>query len=491
MQKEITTFIHSSENKNETNFIDSLKSDSFIKKIYILTTHKLKNETNNYETIYTQNLLSSETIAKLATISNTKYVLFQTKPAEIILENNFLKTFLRYAKLTGTGIAYSDYFEIKNGRKIIHPTINYQAGSVREDFDFGSLVFLNVKALKEFTQSGHYKYAGFYDLRLFISRNYNIIRIPEVLYTSIEIDSPKSEEKHFGYLDPQNRKAQIEYEKALSYHLKKIGAYLEPEFCDLPVSTEIFETEASVVIPVKNRVETIANAVKSALMQKTNFTFNIIVVDNHSNDGTSEVLRKISQSEKKVIHHIPARKNLCIGGCWNEAIFHKKCGKYVVQLDSDDLYANDDTLQKIIDLFRKENYAMVIGSYKLTDFNFNDIPPGIINHKEWTLKNGRNNALRVNGLGAPRAFFTPVIRKIKFNNVSYGEDYAASLAVSRNYKIGRIYEPIYLCRRWEGNTDSNLSIEKSNANNFYKDKIRTQEIKARQSLNKKKLKIEK
>jgi glycosyltransferase involved in cell wall biosynthesis len=239
--------------------------------------------------------------------------------------------------------------------------------------------------------------------------------------------------------------------------------------------------EASVIIPVRNRVRTIEDAVRSALDQETNFKYNVIVVDNHSTDGTTDILNHFHHNER-LVHIIPERDDLGIGGCWDLAINHPKCGRFAVQLDSDDLYSGPDTLQKIVDKFYEEQCGMVIGSYRMTDFQLNTLPPGVIDHKEWTDENGHNNALRVNGLGAPRAFYTPLLRSIGMPNVSYGEDYAVGLAISRNYHIGRIYEPVYLCRRWEGNSDSSLSIEKLNANNTYKDSIRTREFIIRQSI---------
>jgi glycosyltransferase involved in cell wall biosynthesis len=291
----------------------------------------------------------------------------------------------------------------------------------------------------------------------------------------------------FEYVDPKNRHVQIEMEKVATHHLKEIDAYINSSNLRSVSFENNFNHEASVVIPVKNRVNTIGDAIKSALAQKTKFSFNVIIVDNHSDDGTTEKIKNIVLEDKRVVHIIPQRNDLGIGGCWNEAIFHLDCGKFVVQLDSDDLYSDENALQKIVDKFYEENSAMVIGSYKLTDFNLNEIPPGLVDHREWTDENGHNNALRINGLGAPRAFYTPIIREIKFPNISYGEDYAVVLGISRLYKVGRIYEPFYLCRRWEGNTDASLSIEKLNENNFYKDSLRTKEIKLRQELNRNKI----
>ncbi|MCL4278537.1 MAG: glycosyltransferase family 2 protein, partial [Ignavibacteriaceae bacterium] len=310
-------------------------------------------------------------------------------------------------------------------------------------------------------------------------------RIPEPLYSVILSSDEDEVNKLFDYVDPRNREVQIEMEKVFTHHLEEINSFI-PFRNKKPVNfSSSFLYEASVVIPVRNRVNTISDAIKSVLNQKANFNFNVIVVDNYSEDGTTEKIKSITVKDDRVIHIIPERTDLGIGGCWNEAIFHSECGKFAVQLDSDDLYSSENSLQKIVNKFYDENCAMVIGSYKLTDFKLNEIPPGLIDHREWTDENGQNNALRINGLGAPRAFYTPIIKEIKFPNVSYGEDYAVGLAVSRQYKIGRIYEPIYLCRRWEGNTDASLTIEKMNANNFYKDSLRTKEIQLRQAINRK------
>jgi glycosyltransferase involved in cell wall biosynthesis len=323
-----------------------------------------------------------------------------------------------------------------------------------------------------------------YNLRLLVSHQSKITRVAKPLYSVNMVNDEKSVNNLFAYVDPRNREVQMEMEKVFTNHLKEIGAYVDPRIKKSVSFEDEFNYEASVIIPVKNRVNTIGDAIHSALNQTTKFHFNVIVVDNFSSDGTTEKIKNIAIGDDRVIHVIPGKTNLGIGGCWNEAIFHPDCGKFAVQLDSDDLYSDENTLQKIVDKFYQENCAMVIGSYKLTDFNLKEIPPGLIDHREWTDENGHNNALRINGLGAPRAFYTPVIREIKFPNVSYGEDYAVGLAISRQYKVGRIYEPIYLCRRWEGNTDASLSVEKQNANNFYKDSIRTKEIQLRQGMKK-------
>ncbi len=317
-------------------------------------------------------------------------------------------------------------------------------------------------------------------LDLKISQKYPLVRIPEYLYTVEVKEDIGSEEKHFSYVDPKNRDVQIEMEKAVTQHLKDIGAFLQPPFKEIDFNkSEQFEFEASVIIPVRNRAKTIGDAIDSVLKQETNFKFNLIVVDNHSTDGTTEVIKEKSKKNVLVIHITPGRKDLGIGGCWNEAVHHEKCGKFAIQLDSDDIYSDKNTVQTIVDTFHKEKCAMVIGSYKLTDIDLNELPPGLIDHKEWTDNNGPNNALRINGLGAPRAFYTPVLREIKIPNVSYGEDYGVGIAISRSYKIARIYHSIYLCRRWEGNSDAKLDIVKMNSNNLYKDRLRTFELNAR------------
>ena len=459
--------------------ISNFKSNDLITEIFLLVKDEINDEIPGCKLI-TGNFFAGESLKKISEELKNKYLLLLT--ADYLIEfNQFgLERFVNLAESTGAGILYSDYME-KNSGVNFHPLIDYQFGSIRDDFDFGPLLLLKTEAVKKYPGS-NYKYAGLYDLRLTISSYYKIIRIPEYLYNLTKPDLKKSREKQFDYVDPQNRERQLEMESAASEYLKKIGAYLKPEFQEINFEKAVFKKEASIIIPVKNRVNTIKDAVESALDQETNFEYNIIVIDNYSNDGTTEILKEYANKNENVIHIIPGRKNLAIGGCWNEAVNNSDCGKFAVQLDSDDLYL-EDTLQKIVDTFKKEDCAAVIGSYNLTDFNKNEIPPGIIDHREWTDDNGRNNALRINGFGAPRAFYTPLLRKTKIPNVSYGEDYALCLEISRLYKIARIYEPVYLCRRWEGNSDSSLSVEKENANNFYKDKIRTFEILARKNLN--------
>lgn len=485
----ITAFLPYNGNDFTEKTIYRLKECHLIEKIYLLAQSDLNKKFEYCEILKVDSLFSSKTIFLINEKSNSDYILFLTKDILIDFTQFSIERFFNLAENTRAGILYSDFYEIKDNEKTNHPIIDYQLGSVRDDFDFGHIIFLNANevdnSLREYKKE--YNFAGLYDLRLSISRTNRILRIPEFLYSTIENTQPaelnsKSAEKHFDYVDPKNREAQIEMEEAVTEHLKKINAFLKPKFEKIKSGFEEFNVEASIVIPVKNRAKTIKNAVESALNQNTDFKFNVIVVDNYSSDGTTEILKEISLKDKRLIHIIPPEKNLGIGGCWNEAVHNSECGKFACQLDSDDMY-DKNTLQKIVDTFEKEKCAMVIGAYKLTDFNLNEIPPGIIDHKEWTPENGRNNALRINGLGAPRAFYTPILREIKIPNVSYGEDYAVGLAVSRNYQIGRILEPIYFCRRWEGNSDAALPIEKQNANNLYKDRVRTFEILARQNLN--------
>ncbi|MGB5873658.1 MAG: glycosyltransferase family A protein, partial [Bacteroidota bacterium] len=393
---------------------------------------------------------------------------------------------LDVARGTGAGIIYSDYHDVRDGKFLPHQVIDYQLGSIRDDFNFGSMLFLKSAALKEAAvelRGDRYAYAGVYAARLAISRKHPLVRIGEFLYNKIESDVRKSGEKLFDYVDPRNRQVQIEMEQAATFHLKKIGAYLKPEFKRVTVGAGDFALEASVVIPVRDRVKTVSHAVESALRQTPPFLFNVIVVDNHSTDGTTDLLLQYAGRDQRLLHIVPERKDLGIGGCWNEAVHHPECGRFAVQLDSDDLYKDPSTLERVVEVFYRERCGMVVGSYQMTNYDLEPIPPGVIDHKEWTPENGRNNALRVNGLGAPRAFYTPLVRKIKIPNVSYGEDYALGLAISREYQIGRIYEPIYLCRRWEGNSDADLDVAKLNSFNLYKDRLRTFEILARKGKN--------
>ena len=427
---------------------------------------------------------SSNTVISIAENTDADYLLLCTRMTSVRWGLYALERFLRTADDTGAVMVYSDHYSLEEGALTKHPAIDYQAGSLRDDFDFGSLWLIKSQALLDYvaqTDRVDYQYAGLYDLRLYLSRKGEIFHLNEYLYTEAELDTRKSGEKQFDYVNPRNREVQIEMERACTAHLEKVGAIVDTNFYRQPdFDEQDFACEASVVIPVFNREKTIADAVKSALSQKTNFPYNVIVVNNHSTDSTGEILDSIDDG--RLIQIVPGRTDLGIGGCWNVAVNSDHCGKFAVQLDSDDLYSSPKTLQKIVDAFHEQKAAMIIGSYRMCDFDLNTLPPGLIDHKEWTEDNGCNNALRINGLGAPRAFFTPLVRQIQFPNTSYGEDYALGLAFSRRYRIGRIYDELYLCRRWGGNSDAALSVERVNANNLYKDRLRTMELKARQQM---------
>lgn len=401
---------------------------------------------------------------------------------------------LEEAVRTGAAMVYCDYWlRTSDGRQKDNPVNDYQPGSVREDFDFGALVAVNEDLMEKWEQEtaeGNaeggtvLKYGRWYSLRLFLSRHGALVHLPQMLYGVDEVDPRASGQKQFDYVDPRNREAQIEMEAIFTDHLRKIGAWLPQRMRTVGEDSGVYAVEVSVIIPVLNRAATIQDALRSALSQQTDFPFNVIVIDNHSTDGTSERIDELASSDSRVIHVIPEETGLCIGGCWNAGINHPACGRYAVQLDSDDMYGGPDTLQRIVDVFRCERCAVVIGSYMMTDFDLRPIPPGVIDHREWTDSNGHNNALRINGLGAPRAFHAATLRSVGgFENVSYGEDYGVALRLTREYRLCRIYDPVYSCRRWGGNSDAALDISKINAHNAYKDSLRTRELLARQQMN--------
>ena len=430
-------------------------------------------------------LRSTETLRSIAEAVSEKYMLIYTKDMPLEMCMFALDRIICIAEDTGADMLYADHYKMIDGQRKKHPLIACQQGALRDDFDFGSVLVFKSSSFRRAVRAmeADYEFGALYDLRL---RMKNIVHVNEYLYTEIETDNRKSGEKQFDYVDPRNRAVQIEMEKVCTEHLKRIGAWLEPKFREPDINEFAgtpFEVTATVVIPVFNRVRTVKDAVESALSQKCDFPYNVIVVDNHSTDGTTELLNEIAAADGRLVHIIPAKHDLGIGGCWNLAVHHGLCGEYAVQLDSDDVYSGPDTLQKIVDAFREQKCAMVVGTYQMTDFDMNPIPPGIIDHREWTEDNGRNNALRINGLGAPRAFWTPLLRTINLPNTSYGEDYALGLRISREYRIGRIYDVLYCCRRWEGNSDAALDIDRVNANNQYKDRIRTWELEARLRMN--------
>lgn len=463
--------------------IDGLRESALVNNIYLLASDAAATAVEGCTLVHIDALNSSDTMLKIAEAAKAPYTLLYTKYNNLVMGYFALDRFVRLAGDSKAGMMYADSYTIVEGKKSNAPVIDYQEGSLRDDFNFGSVLFFDTEVLKK-AAAGidvHYTAAGLYDLRLRLSRIAPIVHINEYLYSDVTVDNRKSGEKIFDYVDPKNRGVQIEMEKACTAHLKAVGGYLEPKFDEIDFNKGDFEYEASVIIPVRNRIRTIRDAIRSVLSQKTDFPFNLIVIDNHSTDGTTEAIDEF-KDDPRLVHIVPERDDLGIGGCWNAGVQHPKCGKFAVQLDSDDVYADENTLAKMVAAFYEQKCAMVVGTYMLTDIDKNPIPPGVIDHKEWTPENGRNNALRINGLGAPRAFYTPVLREIHVPNTSYGEDYALGLAFSRHFQIGRVYDVVYLCRRWEDNSDAALDIVKMNNNNLYKDRIRTWELQARRAL---------
>jgi len=468
-----------------------LTKSALVERVVIISQETVHFKMDRCHVLVAGPLSSDDTLSLLLGGIQTKYLLLLPRAQQISIEPKALERILEVAKSTKGGLIYSDFYDGSEHGRSLHPLNDYQPGSVRDDFDFGSMILFSVSAvrnaLKKYGAIPKVKFAGLYDLRLKVSIDHPVYHLQEPLYSvigpMIGRNEPSSSEKLFAYVDPHNEAVQKEMETVFTDYLKKIGAYLLPHHLrEVEQTLKSFPVEASIVIPVRNRKETISEAVKSALSQETDFPFNVIAVDNHSADGTTAVLSYLTRRYSNLKHIVPKKTDLGIGGCWNEALHARACGRYAVQLDSDDLYSSSHTLKKMVDMLRQGNYAMVIGSYTLVDSRLEEIPPGLIDHREWTDENGHNNALRINGLGAPRAFNTGLMRKIGFINVSYGEDYAAALRICREYRIGRIYESLYLCRRWLGNTDAALSIEEANRNDAFKDNIRTEEIFARQRL---------
>lgn len=430
---------------------------------------------------------STQFVRETLSACHDQYTLLNLTGREVTITDEAAARLKECAQANGAGMVYSDYIKtIGADATVPAPLIDIQAGSLRDDFDFGALVLISPAGIESYLEfkGQDFKTAGFYQMRLAIQRSLPIVRMPQPLYTIAETDFRTSGQKQFDYVNPRNRDVQIEMEAACTEHLKLIDGYLKPGAgARIDATQGSFPVLASVIIPVRNRERTIADAVKSALSQKLDGPYNVIVVDNHSTDNTTKILSDLAKADKRLVHIIPERTDLGIGGCWNLAVNDERCGRFAVQLDSDDLYSGPDTLQKVIDKFREGGYSMVIGSYRMCNFDLETLPPGIIDHREWTDENGPNNALRINGLGAPRAFYTPVVRKIGFPNVSYGEDYAVAIRIAGEYRLGRIFDELYLCRRWEGNSDAALSPEKVNANNFYKDTLRTTELQRRINTN--------
>ncbi|MGI6073019.1 MAG: glycosyltransferase family 2 protein [Fermentimonas sp.] len=483
--KKIDAFIPFSEPERMVRSVKELKECGAIDNVYLLTPPEQTGKTiKGCKRLFVDNLYSSATIKTIAKRSKADYTLIYLSTNQFKVGYLALERMMQVAEDAKAGMVYSDYYSVEDDMIVKHPVIDYQEGSLRDDFDFGSLILFNTRTMRRAARkmkADEYEYAGLYDLRLRVSQRRNLVHINEYLYTEMSNDEAEAGERIFDYVDPRNRRAQFEMEQACTQHLKEVGAYLAPEFEPIVFGSQYFDYEASVIIPVRNRVRTIKDAISSVLRQKTNFRFNLMVVDNHSTDGTTEAIDDFRE-DNRLVHIIPDRYDLGIGGCWNMAVHHPDCGRFAVQLDSDDLYSGEDTLQKIVDAFYEQNCAMVVGTYQITDFDLKVIPPGVIDHREWTPENGRNNALRINGLGAPRAFYTPILREINLPNTSYGEDYALGLRISRNHQIGRIYDVLYTCRRWEDNSDASLDLEKSNRYNLYKDRIRTWELQARKRM---------
>lgn len=478
--KRINCFIPYSDPEAIALTVKSLGSSPVVNRIYVISGDGQAEVPDGAQLLHTEIMWGTETIRRIAGLSDTDYSLIYTKTGALHPGLFALERFLDIADGTDSGMVYSDYYEMKKGKAVAHPVISYQQGSLRDDFDFGAVLVYRSATLRlaVLSMDCPFRYAGLYDLRLKVSQHQPVTHINEYLYTVEECAAGGHEVKMFDYVDPRNRDVQIEMEAACTDHLKKTGGYLAPQFEPVDFDEFEFETEATVIIPVRNRANTIEDAIRSVLKQQAGFPYNLIVIDNHSTDGTSEIIQPYAAAGQ-LTHIIPEREDLGIGGCWNLGVHHPACGRFAVQLDSDDLYSSEHTLQKIVDAFYAQRCAMVVGTYMITNFRLETIPPGVIDHREWTPDNGRNNALRINGLGAPRAFYTPLLRKLNLPNTSYGEDYAVGLRISRDYRIGRVYDVIYWCRRWEGNSDAALNIEKINRNNLYKDRIRTWELQAR------------
>ena len=486
----IDAFVLYSDEKTTLVTLKQLKEEPLIGEIYVMMQGKESCPYMGCEVIRVDDFRSSSTVRKIAEKLKASFALLCTAQTPITFGYQAISRMCSVANSVDPALVYADRYVVKNGETVKSPTMDFYYGSVRDDFDFGPVMLFSAPTLQKYVEEfpdADYTYSGLYDLQLFSLRRKRqaaLFHIREFLYTEEEKDLRTSGEKQFDYVNPRNREVQKEREIVCTKHLKLIGSYIEPEsIVDVAVERYDFDREASVIIPVRNRVKTIEDAIRSALAQRTTFQFNVMVVDNLSTDGTTEVIQKVAAEDSRVVHIIPTRKDLGIGGCWSLAFNDTRCGRFAIQLDSDDLYSGTDTLQRIVDKFYEEHCAMVIGSYRMCNFQLETLPPGLIDHREWTPENGHNNALRINGLGAPRAFFTPLLRKIGMPNTSYGEDYAVGLAFCRKYKIGRIYDELYLCRRWEGNSDASLTPEQVNRNNVYKDSLRTMEIINRRRLN--------
>jgi hypothetical protein len=484
----ITVVISYSPGSSFTETLSGFVASDLIGSVEVVCDRSVDLSVPRCNTIVAGPIISGETLNKILSGIRTEYFLLVPGYQQVSHGAGAIQKLFKTAASAGAGIVYSDYYDEGGKGRTLHPLNDYQLGSVRDDFDFGEMMLFSAAAVrdavKQYGAIPDVRYAGLYDLRLKVSMDNPIRRVAEPLYSVVAADGHSEGEKHFAYVDPRNEAVQKEMESVFTDYLKKTGAYLPPgDLKQVGPANRAFPVEASVIIPVLNRKGTVADAVKSALSQETDFPFNVIVVDNHSTDGTTDVLAGLARQDSRLKHIIPERRDLGIGGCWNEALYSGACGRYAVQLDSDDLYSGQEVMQRIVDTLREGRYAMAVGSYTIVNERLEEILPGLIDHREWTDANGHNNALRINGLGAPRAFDAGVMRDIGFMNVSYGEDYAAALRICREYRIGRIYESLYLCRRWPGNTDAALSIEAANRNDAFKDGIRTDEIIARRKMN--------
>jgi hypothetical protein len=468
--------------------IERIAANAVVSNVAVAAPADCQLPSGKFHRLHSESLRSADAVAEAMRwfeATDASHLLWILSP-QIELTAAGLARLVHAAADTDAAILYSDYFdEPRDATPQLHPLIDYQSGSVRDDFDFGHLVLLSRAAIEGIagaiaSDAVSGEFGGWYDCRLRASERGPVVHLSEPTYLIPAVDEQSAGEAHFRYVDPRNRDYQLEMERVATAHLKRIGAWLPPPTAPLVDDDASFPVECSVVIPVRNRVRTVADAVGSALSQQVDFPFNVIVVDNHSTDGTSDVLRDLAAKNDRLLHLIPTRNDLGIGGCWNEAIYSSSCGRYAVQLDSDDLYSNPNVLRRIRAEFERGQYAAVIGSYTIVDFDLKQIPPGLIDHREWTPENGHNNALRIAGLGAPRAFHVPTLRTIGFPNVSFGEDYAVALRLTRQYPLGRIYDSLYWCRRWEGNTDHKLPLETPNRYAFYKDRLRSIEIAARQ-----------
>jgi hypothetical protein len=488
----LTSVVTCDDNQSSNNLIESMAVSGLVEQMLLISPNEtfpagLSAAAQSKARLVSTHFSTGHTLNQVLEELTSDYVLF-CLPGEVIhLGHRAIERMLSVADNSGAGLIYSDFRDEVGGQVTEHPLIDYQPGSIRDSFEFGAMLLVSKQAA-DVALRNHgrldesLRWGGLYEFRLKLSIDSALMRIPESLYSKIPSDLRATGERQFDYVDPRRREYQLEMEQVVTEHLKRIGAYRKPEFQQLSRDASEFSVRASVVIPVRNRERTIMDAVSSALSQKPPFKFNVLVVDNHSTDRTTQILNEIAAEDSRLIHLKPERTDLGIGGCWNEAIFSPQCGQYAIQLDSDDIYADEHTLSKIVAKLEEGPYPMVIGSYKIVDFALNELPPGLIDHREWTRENGRNNALRINGLGAPRAFYVPVLRKIGFPNASYGEDYAVALRISRDYEIGRIFEPLYYARRWEGNSDAALPLATANRYDAYKDYLRTVEILARQRM---------